>query len=410
MTSSEYEFPRLDRHDAEDADFPIVPDNLSEWENAGQPPVLGEFIEVPCAPEVRLRGKPFSFLSAPGENVPDYVIRDCATLSYMALRAKYESTATSHRKMLERAPAQGRYVHPHWRDFRDFLRSQGPRLPKTTLDRINNEDPEYGPGKCRWATKRVQNNNKGDTLEFTHSVTDEKWKASELAKREGVSINAIEKRLARHWTHDEIIEGRRRPKFPQAPVGCAAPLAPHDPKASAQSALEGKEATKYDNQLAGQWEQTMRQLAPTALAPLTEKERARLRAFGVYLVGCNLSHDKAGILDFILDNWTALAMHAACDAGYSRHRAPTTPCPIFLAEHMRRFVNRLRASYKPVDISSLQFGNEDEPPAQQAASVLAKPTCPSAVPPRPYEPEPEVQKPQSLAEIWADAEEEDEDM
>jgi hypothetical protein len=42
-----------------------------------------------------------------------------------------------------------------WLSFDNFLADMGERPPNMTLDRIDN-DRNYEPGNCRWATKEVQ--------------------------------------------------------------------------------------------------------------------------------------------------------------------------------------------------------------------------------------------------------------
>jgi hypothetical protein len=112
--------------------------------------------------------------------------------------------------MLERANRQGRVIHPEFLRFPDFLAHVGPKpTRKATLDRINNADPEYAPGKVRWADKRTQNSNKGDTLLFHYSRTGDTYTVSRLAKLRKVTPSAIRKCRERGWTDDEIIEGKR---------------------------------------------------------------------------------------------------------------------------------------------------------------------------------------------------------
>ncbi|MFT4129725.1 hypothetical protein [Labrys sp. (in: a-proteobacteria)] len=128
----------------------------------------------------------------------------------MELRRLYPREATSHRNMLNRQKSKGAIIHQAFGEFRSFLRHVGPMpIGNYTLDRINNEDPEYAPGKVRWADKATQNSNKSDTLTFLYSRTGDVYTTSRLAELRGVSAAAIRKRRERGWTDDEIIEGER---------------------------------------------------------------------------------------------------------------------------------------------------------------------------------------------------------
>jgi hypothetical protein len=143
------------------------------------------------------------------EKTPDH-LEDCQKLSATALRKRYPAEANSHRNLLQRAKTQGKSVHPEFGSFCSFLEYVGPQpCRRATLDRIDNADPEYAPGKVRWADKRTQNSNKGDTLLFHYSRTGENYTVSRLAKLHKVSPSSIRKRLERGWTDDQIIEGKR---------------------------------------------------------------------------------------------------------------------------------------------------------------------------------------------------------
>ena len=88
-------------------------------------------------------------------------------------------------------------VCSRWHSFDVFVSDVGPRPEGTSLDRINNDD-DYAPENCRWATQREQMAHtscsrlveyKGETLPLAH------W-----AKKLQVSHQTLHARFDRGWT------------------------------------------------------------------------------------------------------------------------------------------------------------------------------------------------------------------
>lgn len=183
---------------------------------------------------------PYDGLQGGGDDIVDFIKSAAA----MELRRRFKAEATAHRNMLERAK-NGKVVHPSFRLFREFLLFVRPMPGKgMTLDRINNDDPEYAPGKVRWADRHTQNNNKSDTLTFYYSRTGDVYTTSRLSKLQNVSTGAIRKRRSQGWSHDEIIEGKRaasvpKPQITKGATGSVAPTSkfPQELYSPAQLAL-----------------------------------------------------------------------------------------------------------------------------------------------------------------------------
>ena len=89
---------------------------------------------------------------------------------------------------------RGIKVCERWNSFARFVNDMGERPEDTTLDRINN-DGNYEPGNCRWATRKQQSRNMSRNRNLTHdglTMCVEDW-----APHIGIKENALRIRLKR---------------------------------------------------------------------------------------------------------------------------------------------------------------------------------------------------------------------
>lgn len=110
---------------------------------------------------------------------------------------------------------RGIKVCDRWRTFANFLADMGERPSASfTIDRFPNNDGNYEPGNCRWATKTQQANNRSTNKTFFYQGRVVTF--AELVRLTGLGKEFLRHRLMRaNWSVEDAIlippsKGKRR--------------------------------------------------------------------------------------------------------------------------------------------------------------------------------------------------------
>lgn len=104
---------------------------------------------------------------------------------------------------------RGIRVCDRWQDFANFLADMGEKPSAShSIDRYPDNDGNYEPGNCRWATVLQQANNKRNNriLEFN----GRRQTVPEWARELGFAASAIHGRLAKGWSVEDTLS---RPRY-----------------------------------------------------------------------------------------------------------------------------------------------------------------------------------------------------
>lgn len=136
-----------------------------------------------------------------------------ASLTIHGLRDTPEYDAWAH--MLQRCAnvndagffrygARGIQVCQKWREsFEAFFADMGPRpTSKHSLDRIDN-DGDYIPENCRWATRKQQNRNQRSNVWLTHD--GQTLCMADWADKLGMNRSTLITRLRRGWSIERAL-------------------------------------------------------------------------------------------------------------------------------------------------------------------------------------------------------------
>lgn len=111
---------------------------------------------------------------------------------------------------------RGVKICKEWRNsFETFLKDMGPRPSlKHSLDRFPNNDGNYEPGNCRWATIAEQHLNRRDNRLVTFE--NETKTLSEWAVSKNIPFDVLAKRIEAGWDVEKALNQPRRATKPKA--------------------------------------------------------------------------------------------------------------------------------------------------------------------------------------------------
>lgn len=110
-------------------------------------------------------------------------------------------------------PADGGYpdyggrgikVCGRWQSVENFVADMGPRPLGSTIDRYPNNDGNYEPDNCRWASVRDQNRNYRRNVKITHQ--GETLCVADWAEKVGIDAKTLYRRVEIGWPTEQLFD------------------------------------------------------------------------------------------------------------------------------------------------------------------------------------------------------------
>lgn len=102
---------------------------------------------------------------------------------------------------------RGISVCERWFDFNTFAEDMGVKPPGYSIDRIDNNG-NYGPTNCRWATKKEQQRNQRVVRKII--VEGQSYVAADIAEKYGFKTDTIVKRAESNLSMKDLCSRKKR--------------------------------------------------------------------------------------------------------------------------------------------------------------------------------------------------------
>jgi hypothetical protein len=126
--------------------------------------------------------------------------------AYMAWRSMKKLCLVPTAKEYESYGGRGITICERWLKFENFLSDMGNPPDGKSLDRIDN-DGNYEPANCRWATPAQQQSNTRTAKRYTHDGVT--LCRSEWERRLGLFTGALTNRLKAGWSLERALTTRK---------------------------------------------------------------------------------------------------------------------------------------------------------------------------------------------------------
>lgn len=125
---------------------------------------------------------------------------DCESPEYYAWRSMRNRCEDPSTKYFDKYGGRGIAVCQRWSEYQNFLDDMGRKPSKQySLERENN-DGNYEPANCKWATKSEQTRNRSVTVFVEHA--GRRMLVQDWAKELGMPYTTLYSRLRNGWSID----------------------------------------------------------------------------------------------------------------------------------------------------------------------------------------------------------------